>query len=128
MKAVRIGTVLASVLGLLVVVGDADAASVRVRCEKRIDPGRSKISVDGNDLEPGTYTARVRSRANEAVSEPQPTIGDEVEFDFDSNTNEDATPIAPKFIAGRPGRVTGEILDETGEVVASATARCRFHD
>src|SRR3989442_1154424 len=37
----------------------ADAASVRVRCEKRAD--RSKISVDGNDLAAGSYKARATS-------------------------------------------------------------------
>jgi hypothetical protein len=47
MAVAVVGTV-AMLAGL---VPDADAASVRMRCEKRTT--RSKISVDGNDLPAG---------------------------------------------------------------------------
>ena len=125
----RLGTAvaLAAVLAMMgTVVPDADAASVRVRCEKRIEsPQRSKISVDGRNLVAGTYTAKVTSGANTAVSDPKPAVGDEVEFDFDSRRGDirrGATPIARDFIGTA---VTGEILNDLGHVVASATRTCR---
>jgi hypothetical protein len=110
---------------LATVVPDAEAASVRVRCEKRTERPRSKISVDGNNLATGNYTARATSGPNIAVTAPKPTVGDEVEFDFDSRRGDirrGATPIARDFIVGP---VTGEILDAQGVVVASDTVNCR---
>lgn len=104
-------------------VPDADAASVRIRCEKRTT--RSKISVDGNDLPAGTYQARVTSGANTAVSGPEGAVKDEAEFDFDSdrgNIAAGATAIPAGFINGS---VVGEILNASGGVVASATVACR---
>ena len=95
----------------------------RVRCELR--PGRSKISVDGNNLSPrgGTFRARVTSGGNSALSGVRAAIGDEAEFDFDSEAGEQgATRIAPGFIVG--GTVTGEILGAGGQVVASASVQC----
>jgi hypothetical protein len=62
----------------------ADAAELRLRCEKR--SGRSKISVDGRDVPPGDYMVTVTSGANTATdANTNPAGGDEVEFDFDSN-------------------------------------------
>jgi hypothetical protein len=117
-----------AVAGTMVVLAgiaaDADAESVRVRCERR--PARSKISVDGNDLPGGLYTARVTSGTHVAVSPAEAAVGDEVEFDFDSARADiaaGATPIARNFIQN--GRVRGQLLDAQGEVVASATVRCR---
>ena len=54
----------------------AEVGLIGVRCEKRVPPKdlRSKISVDGNDLAAGTYTARVMSGANQATSGPQATV------------------------------------------------------
>jgi hypothetical protein len=69
--------------------------------------------------------ARVTSGANQVVSAPRATVGDEVEFDFDGNANdiaEGATPIAASFIEG--GTVTGEVLLGSA-VVTAATATCR---
>lgn len=116
-----------ALLGIAMVAGfvvDADAASVRVRCEKRTS--RSKISVDGRALPGGSYTARVTSGTNRAVSPADAAVGGEVEFDFDSdrgNIAEGATPIARTFITR--GRVRGEIVDTEGTVVASSTVACR---
>jgi hypothetical protein len=100
-------------------------ATVRVRCEVRSD--RSKISVDGNDLATGTYQARVTSGANTATAPAQQTIGDEVEFDFDSEPDDiaaGATAIAADFIQGTPPQVTGAILTLGGSVVVEATVDC----
>jgi hypothetical protein len=102
--------------------GGTGGAVLRVRCERRSN--RSKVSVDANDIAGGTYTARVTSGGNTATSGPQGAIGDEVEFDFDSDAGdiaEGATPIASTFIQGL--QVTGEVLDGS-TVVASATVSC----
>jgi hypothetical protein len=100
-------------------------ALVRVACEKRAD--RSRASVDGQTLAPGSYRARLTSGANTAMSAPHQTIGDQVEVDFDSDPGDvgaGATPIAPEFVQGTPPLVTGELLDATDAVVASASAIC----
>jgi len=119
-------TVVALLLGMFVT---ADAANVRVRCEKRAD--RSKISVDGNDLvaAQGPFTATATSGTNpvnSATAGPKAAIGDEAEFDFDSNANDvaaGATLISPSFIQGNT--VLGKILNASGALVASGTASCR---
>jgi hypothetical protein len=110
----------AGVLGLALV---ADAATVRVRCETRSNPPRSKASVDGNDLVPGVYSARLISGANVATSAPQQSVGDEAEFDFDSNRPRGGTLIAADFIQN--DQVTGQILDAGGAVVVEGSATCR---
>lgn len=100
-------------------------ARIEVRCERRAD--RSKISVDGNGLVPGTYAARVSSGPGVAMAGPKASTGDEVEFDVDSDPGDvaaGATAIAAGFIEGAPPRVTGELLDAAGGVVASATRSC----
>ncbi len=100
-------------------------AAVLVTCERRSD--RSKVSVNGNNLASGTYSARITSGANAAASGAQPTVGDEAEFDFASEPDDiaaGATPIAAGFIQGTPPLVTGEILNAGGVVVVSATATC----
>jgi hypothetical protein len=101
------------------------SGSVRVRCEQRSD--RSKVSVDGNDLRAGSYSARVISGANAASSGLQATVGDEVEFDFDSEPDDiaaGATAIGSDFIQG--GQVTGQILDAGGAVVVESTVPCEI--
>ena len=115
--------VTASVALLLGIFVTAEAASVRVRCETRAN--RSKISVDGNDLAAGSYTATVTSGANTKTAGAKTAVGDEVEFDFDSNANDvaaGATSISPSFIQGD---VTGSILNASGATVASSTVGCR---
>src|SRR5262245_45832720 len=106
----------------------AGAGVVRVRCEQRSD--RSKVSVDGNNLVPGTYSARIMAGANTAMSGAQGTNGDEVEFDFDSERDDvqaGATAIAADFLQGMPPQVTGQILDASGAVVVQATVSCELN-
>ena len=123
----KVGTaVTAGVALLLGMFVTADAANVRVRCEKRAD--RSKISVDGNDLVPanGQFTARATSGGVSVTAGPQTAVGDEAEFDFDSNANDvaaGATRISASFIQGNT--VLGEIINAQNTVVASATVSCR---
>jgi hypothetical protein len=115
-------------VALLAIAVHAEAGSVRVRCEKRTSPARSKISVDGFDLAAGNYRARVKSGTNRAVAASKATVGDEVEFDFDSNpadVADGATKISPTFIQGDPPKVNGQLVDEEGNVVAASTVRCQ---
>jgi hypothetical protein len=97
------------------------SASIRVRCEVRSD--RSRASVDGNNLKSGKYTARIESGSNTKDSKKaQRTIGDEVEFDFDSNTGEGGTRIDQNFIVG--GQLTGMLINKSGNVVERDTVNC----
>jgi hypothetical protein len=104
--------------------------TLRLRCERR--SGRSKISVDGNNLSPrnGSFRARVRAASGSVVSAAKRAVGDEVEFDFDSNRNDiaaGATRISATFISRRSGPdVVGEILNAQGAVVARQGVECSF--
>lgn len=103
---------------------DADAATIRVKCEKRVN--RSRISVDGNDLAPGLYQARAISGSKQKTSGVKAADGDEVEFDFDSNPANiaaGATAIPANFIQNR--QVTGKILNQAGNTVIADTVRCK---
>lgn len=104
----------------------AQAADVSVSCEKR--SSRSKVSVDGNNLADGNYRAVVTSGANSARSPFDRTVGDEVEFDFDSrpaDIAEGATAVSPNFI--QDGRVRGWLVNAGGQrVTPVVTAICRI--
>jgi hypothetical protein len=121
----RISVILAAATALLAV-SQADAAGIRVRCEKRAD--RSVISVDGKKLDAGSYAAVVRSGSNQKTSNAPlvPAVGGQAEFDFSSqlaDQNTGATPIGVAFIQGG---VIGQIVDSTGFVVAESTVSCRI--
>ena len=112
---------------LTMLAAQAQAATIRVTCEKR--PDRSVVSVDGNNLARGSYTAQVVSGSSTAASPAQATVGDEVEFDFSSQPNDiaaGATPIAATFIVG--GRATGKIVDAGGNTVIADTVACRVRN
>lgn len=112
------------VTALALFAGSVSAADVKISCEKR--NARSKVSVDGNNLPAGPYFAVVSSGANQAQSQVAAAVGDEIEFDFDSNPNDiaqGAMPIAVNFVVD--GRVTAQLRDATGRVVASSSAICR---
>jgi hypothetical protein len=99
--------------------------TIRVRCERR--SGRSKASVDGNNLAAGRYRATIISGANSATSGLRTAVSGEVEFDFDSNPNDvaaGATRISATFIQG--GRLTGQIKNSAGAVVLSSTVACEI--
>jgi hypothetical protein len=103
--------------------GTSLSGIVSVRCEQA--SGRSKISVDGNNLRPGAYQARIVSGANSAAAPAKTSVGDEVEFDFDSNPN-DVAAGAVRIPAGfiQNGRVQGDLLDASGVMVATAVGDC----
>jgi len=103
------------------------AATLRVRCERR--SGRSKISVDANNVSPrgGRFRARVRAAGGTVTSPLKRAVGDEVEFDFDSNTEAGATRIPANFIQRRAGAdVIGILLNAQGVVVARQGVECSF--
>lgn len=103
------------------------AATLRVRCERRSN--RSKISVDANNVTPrnGRFRARVRAAGGTATSALKRAVGDEVEFDFDSNTEAGATRIPANFIQRRAGPdVVGILLNAQGTVVARQGVECEF--
>jgi len=101
-------------------------ATVIVDCERR--SSRSKVSVNGSGLGAGVYTARIVSGANQSTAAPRAAVGDEVEFDFDSNSNDiaaGANAIPAGFLTGTPPEALGQIIDAGGQVVAEASAICR---
>lgn len=105
--------------------GGGGTAGVLVSCERRA--GRSKASVDGSGLPTGSYQARVLSGAGSATAPARSTIGDQVEFDFDSDPGDvaaGASPIAADFIVGTPPQLTGQILALDGTVVVESTVTC----
>ena len=93
---------------------------IRLRCEVRSN--RSKISLDANNVAPGRYSAKVVSQGQVATSGQLATVGDEVEFDFDSERDDiaaGAVAIPSSFIQG--ATVTGELLDQNGDSLGSVT-------
>jgi hypothetical protein len=104
----------------------ASAADVEVRCEKR--NSRSKASVDGSNLSSGQYRAVLKSGTNTKRSPYDQTVGDEIQFDFDSNVNDiadGATAISANFIVD--GRVRGYLVNANNErVTPIVTAICRI--
>ena len=105
--------------------GGSTTPTIVVTCERRSD--RSRASVNGNDLASGSYKARLVSGPNTAATGLAPTVGDEVEHDFDSDPADiaaGATAIGAAFLHGTPLQATGELLDANDAVVVSATVTC----
>lgn len=120
--------VAAALASLTLAAFGASAADVEVRCEKRSN--RSKASVDGNNLRSGQYRAVLKSGTHTARSPYDQTIGDEIQFDFDSNPNDvadGATAISASFIVD--GRVRGYLVNANNErVTPIVTATCRIRN
>ena len=133
MNIKKIAGIAATVLVLnLTIVADVLADGVETKC--RVRPARSKVSVDAEGLGNGSYYAEVLSGGVTIKSADVQTIsssGDEVEFDFDSNTNdiaEGATAIPFDFIKNRG--VMGKIFKTTdggvtGRLIEDDNAKCR---
>jgi hypothetical protein len=105
--------------------GTPGTGTAIVTCERR--SSRSRISVDGKNLASGSYTAAVTSGTNSATAPSKTAIGDQVEFDFDSDPGDIAagdTAISASFLVGTPPQVIAQILDAGGNVVADAIAVC----
>jgi hypothetical protein len=102
----------------------AEAGELRVRCERRGNK-RSKVSVDGRNVAPGTYVIQLTSGTNSAPEVTKTVVApaDEFEADYDSNRADiraGATAIAATFIQG--SSVTAVV---TGAENLSATVSCR---
>jgi hypothetical protein len=121
-------TAAAAVAMLMLASWSATAGDVRVTCEKRAN--RSKVSVDGSSLNGGMYRAVTRSGDRTRRSDLQQAIGDEAQFDFDSNQNDiadGATPIPANFIVN--GRAKGWIVNANGvRVTPIKEAICRVRN
>lgn len=106
------------------------ATSIRLRCDRRSGPTRSKISVDGRGLRPATGMFRGRVHAgNLTFTTPaKRAVNGEAEFDFASNRNDilaGATRIPATFAAARSGPdVVSTILNAQGKVVATQSGEC----
>lgn len=126
----RPSSIVLTVAGLLLASSAADAAELRVRCEQRTVPARARVSVDAKGLFPvnAMYSARVISGGNQATHSPLTAVGDEVEFDFDSNPADIAAgahAVSGDFIVG--GTVQAALFDATGRMVAGpVAATCRL--
>lgn len=101
------------------------AADVSMTCEKRSN--RSKASIDGNNLAPGSYRAVLQSGSSTVTTNFESADGDEAEFDFDSSANDialGATRIPANFITD--GRARGYIVNVNGlRVTPIVTTICR---
>lgn len=104
------------------------AADVEVKCEKRSN--RSRASVDGSSLTAGSYRAVLKSGTRTVRSAFSVAIGDEAQFDFDSNpadVAEGATQIPANFIVD--GRVRGYLVNESSQrVTPIVLAICRVRN
>ena len=122
------GLLVTGLLFNMVILADANAESIRLRCEVRKNPARAKISVDGRGFAVGQYRAKVTSGGKTKITKlpAQSPVGGEVEFDFDSNradVREGATFIQPTFIKDK--RITATIIDQDGFAVAPQAKACR---
>jgi hypothetical protein len=132
MQGTKIFAVCCCMMMLVVMALEAQAASARVRCRVRGD--RVRVKVDGQGLEPGIYTARVKNLDTGAVAktaegqeaEATEQVAD-VDLDFDSKTDDEADD--QSFIRddfAEPGhRVRALVRHDAGGTVARATAVCQ---
>jgi hypothetical protein len=101
----------------------ANVAELRCRAENRNNT-RSRISVDVKNVASG-HTATVKSGGGEETSPLKATIGDEVQFDFDSNPKDikaGATAIAKTFVSGTTSAV---VKNASGGTVISGDCSIR---
>ncbi|HWP23239.1 MAG TPA: hypothetical protein VNM15_03495 [Candidatus Binatia bacterium] len=102
MKNRKVLAVALALIGAQMIAVSAEAGELRVRCEQR-GTRRSKVSVDGRNVAPGSYVISLTSGSNSA---PQATVtvvapADEFEVDYDSNRADirrGAIAISPTFI------------------------------
>jgi hypothetical protein len=128
-KLGRTTMIFGAVLALIGPALEADAATARVRC--RVREARTQISVDGNRLEAGTYTATVDSATDGAgavtATAPVVVAGKvrKAEFDFDSNSKDiagGATAVPGGFVT-LPGSINWQLVKD-GAVILAGTQAC----
>lgn len=136
MKSKQINiTILSAVAVIALTMADANAASIRVRCDSR--GGNSVVSVDGFDLTAGRYRAVAISGGSTKVSRDTKAViapNDQAEFDFSSKLADQAagaTAIPATFIKNNQilGKIQKRTVTSTGGVVfptvISDTVVCR---
>lgn len=125
MKRSWILIILSFVAVILTIAFEAEAATARVRC--RVRPDRLRIQVDGQDLAAGTYFAKVSNGTTSVDSKTQTAPPPDLDFDFDSTAGpNDMDTFIPLEFAKAGDRVTADIINsESGDIVASASKRCR---
>ena len=110
---------------------DSFAATARVRC--RVETGRLRIQVDGQDLARGTYGARVKNARTGNVVKTAATkvktvtiAPDDVDLDFDSTAqaNDGDTFVSANFARAGDTVRASVINVRTGVTVAAASTSC----
>ncbi len=110
---------------------DSYAASARVRC--RVESGRVRIQVDGQDLARGTYGAKVKNARTGAIVKTEAkkvrtvTIApDDVDLDFDSTANSADLDsfVSANFVRGGDTVRASVVNIKTGVTVAAASNTC----
>ena len=110
---------------------EAQAATARVRC--RVESGRVRIQVDGQDLAKGTYGAKVKNARTgsvvrtEAAKVRTVTIApDDVDLDFDSTAQKnDLDSFVSRTFVRAGDTVRASVLNvKTNVVVAAASTTC----
>lgn len=111
--------------------GTGTGAVAVVSCELRSGV-RSRVSVNGKNLTPANafWSTRITSGGVTVAAPLARAVGDEVEFDYDSNPADiaaGAVAIPANYIVVNAGGadVTAQILDANGAVVVSGGADCR---
>ncbi|MFQ5539861.1 MAG: hypothetical protein ACE5FB_05625 [Candidatus Binatia bacterium] len=135
MKGVRIFTMLCCLMVLLATAMEAQAATARARC--RVRDGRVRVQVDGQDLAPGTYTAKVTNQGPSNTGAMETTEGGkeqtataaapDVDLDFDSTADPDDadSPIGSNFAAqGDSVKAEVNLVGGTMNPLAMATDQC----
>ncbi len=131
MKGKTILSVLICATILVAVALESHAAGARVRC--RVESGRLKIQVDGQDLARGTYSARVKNARTgkivntEASKVRTVTIApDDIDLDFDSTAGSaDLDSFVPASFANAGDTVRAGVINiKTGVTVAAASNSC----
>lgn len=126
-KAVMLGMALLS----LGTAAAAEAATARVRC--RVESGRLRIQVDGQDLAVGTYGAKVKNARTgvvvktEAAKLRKVTLApDDVDLDFDSTagSRDLDSYVAASFATPGDTLRASVVNASNGVVVAAASTTC----
>ena len=116
----------------MVCVDDSHAAGVGVWCQFRGDERergdeRSKVTVRGRGLPRGRYFAKILSGGVWVKASAKPAIGRQVEFEFDSHSDEGpgVTLIPPTYTQNLV--VLGLIRDaKTSRLIGKFSTSCEF--
>lgn len=137
MKTIKQFGIIAALLTIVAPVAlmatEADAATARARC--RVAGTRVRIQVDGQDLDPGVYSAILRNLTTTATAATTPgkektatELNPDVDLDFDSTAG---TRDVDSFISPTFARVGNQIKADVVTLkngvfvtVASASNRC----